>query len=116
MYKDEQDRLEDADPDEPIPSLSMTSLTASEPEVAQIFHLPLCEIVQPARLRLHQFRGWDPYWAIDVSDIAGGTGGVGWAAETSTDEVGGGQKGKLEVWGLTGWYTNIFMRAIEVFQ
>lgn len=115
MYKDEQDRQKDADPDAPIPSLSMSTLTASEPEVAQIFHLPLADLVQPARLRLHQFRGWAPYWAVDVSDITGCT-NVDWGLESTTDEVGGGREGKLEVWGLTGWYTNLFMRSIEVLQ
>ena len=118
MHKDpyNRPREDDTDLDKPIPSLPLSSLTPSEPEVAKIFHLPLEELVQPARLRLHQFRGWAPYWAVDVSDIAGGDSGVDWTAETSLDEVGGGREGKLEVWGLTGWYTNLFMRAIGVLR
>ena len=120
MYKDTESRKaatsEPIDLDAPLPSLSLSSLTPSEPEVAQIFSLPLADIVQPARLCLHMFRGSAPYWAIDVTDLVTGVHGVDWAGTTPVDEVGGGREGRLEVWGLTGWYISLLMRAFDVFN
>lgn len=112
------------DLDSPLPSIHLSSLRASAPEVAHVFHLPLAALVQPARLRAHQFRGERPYWAIDVTDIVSSAtkgdgekknGQVEWAGETDVDEVGGGREGKLEVWGLTGWYLNLLMCALGVY-
>ncbi|KLO19278.1 hypothetical protein SCHPADRAFT_67935 [Schizopora paradoxa] len=119
VHKDAESRREFYDhgtPSENIPSLSMSSLKPSAPEVAHVFHLPLAELVSPKRLHEHQFRGKLPYWAIDVTDIVGGVAGQDWAGETPVDEVGGGTEGRLEVWGLTGWYLNLFMRAIGLLQ
>ena len=112
------------DLDTAFPSLSMSSLHASAPEVAHVFHISLSELVHPGRLRAHQFRGQRPYWAINVTDIVSsssaksgdiGLEAVQWAGETNIDEVGGGREGKLEVWGLTGWYLNLLMRALGVY-
>ncbi|KAL5531615.1 hypothetical protein ACEPAG_4492 [Sanghuangporus baumii] len=115
------------DLDSPFPSLSMSSLHASAPEVAHVFHLPFSQIAQPARLRAHRFRGDRPYWAINVTDIVSSAAKhrdsdkdnekrfVEWAGETNVDEVGGGREGKLEVWGLTGWYLNVLMHALRMF-
>ncbi|KAI5116874.1 hypothetical protein M0805_005840 [Coniferiporia weirii] len=120
IHKDEQARRLVGNPssiddlDAPLPSLAMSSLSASAPEVAHIFHLELSELVQPTRLRMYQFRQRTPYWAVDITDKV--EGGVTWAGRTSMDEVGGGRDGRLEVWGLTGWYVNLLMRALEVFQ
>lgn len=92
----------------------MSTLVPSTPEVAHIFHLPFAEIANPSRTRMHQFRGESPYWAVDVTDRIGDT--VRWTKEAPEDEVGGGRGGRLEIWGLTGWYLNLFMRALEVFR
>jgi hypothetical protein len=85
--------------------------------VASIFHLPLASLSSPTRLRPYKFRGGVPYWAVDVSDLVGkGEGQVEWAKFTGQDEVGGGQDGRLEVWGLTGWYLTTLMKVLEVYQ
>lgn len=119
VHKDVETRTdyhEHGTPNAHIPSLSMSSLKPSAPEVAHVFHLPLAELVSPKRLHEYQFRGGEPYWAVDVTDVVGGVAGQDWAGETPVDEVGGGTEGRLEVWGLTGWYLNIFMRAIGLLQ
>jgi hypothetical protein len=60
------------------------------------------------------FRSVNPYWAIDVSDIAEG---FDWMSDTSgKPELGGGREGSLEVWGLTGWYMSLLMRILRVYQ
>ena len=40
--------------------------------------------------------------------------GIEWsnAGANFEDEVGGGFGGRLEVWGLTGWYLNLFMKIV----
>ena len=100
----------------------MASLCPAEPEVAHVFHLPLSDLASPFRLRAHQFRGEAPYLAVNVTDIVSSTASasgsqatIKWAPETEVDEVGGGRQGRLEVWGLTGWYVNLLMRALEVY-
>ena len=102
----------------------MSSLHASEPEVAHVFHLPLSRLVDSSKLRKHMFRGFHPYWAVNVTDLVESTkndktvnrDGVPWAPETGIDEVGEGIGGKLEVWGLTGWYINVLMRALGILR
>ena len=32
------------------------------------------------------------------------------------DEIGGGREGRLEVWGLTGWYLSALMRILRVYE
>ncbi len=32
------------------------------------------------------------------------------------DEIGGGRQGRLEVWGLTGWYLCALMRILRVYD
>ncbi|KDQ61570.1 hypothetical protein JAAARDRAFT_31027 [Jaapia argillacea MUCL 33604] len=107
-----------SDPTLPLPCLSMSSLTPSQSEVAHIFHLPFSELVNPLRLRPHLFRSdiQRPYWAITVSDMIEG-GSAEWSNdEDQMDEIGGGRDGRLEVWGLTGWYVNLVMNALKVYQ
>jgi hypothetical protein len=53
----------------PLPSLRMDSLTPSQLEVAAAFHLPLALAATPTRLQVHHFRGGQPYWAVEVSDL-----------------------------------------------
>ncbi|THH13444.1 hypothetical protein EW146_g6772 [Bondarzewia mesenterica] len=108
------DNIDDADA--PLPSLSMSSLSISHPEVANAFHLPFSEMISPARLRTHLFRGDEPCWAITVSDIVDQE-GVGWASDPAQrDEIGGDRGERLEVWGLTGWYLSLLMKVFEVYR
>lgn len=100
---------------DPLPSLSLSSLQISQSEVAQVFHLPFSHLTSPAQLRTHLFRGNSPYWAITVSDLVDPI----WIPEKESgviDEVGGGRAGRLEVWGLTGWYLNLLMKALEMYK
>ncbi|KAN0088553.1 hypothetical protein V8E55_005610 [Tylopilus felleus] len=99
--------------DTPLPSISLASLAISQPEVATVFHLPLTAFVSHARLRPHQFRGGRPYWAIDVSDLVP-TGGSWESSDTrEPSQING---GRLEVWGLTGWYLCLLMKLFKLYQ
>ena len=108
-----------------MPSLSLSSLTLSPIEVAHAFHFPLSAVHSAPRLHQYLFRGQRPYWAIDVSDIiaAHTTGEVvstaaqeDWASDPEQrDEIGGGLEGRLDVWGLTGWYLNVLLRTLGVY-
>ncbi|KZT27809.1 hypothetical protein NEOLEDRAFT_1059915 [Neolentinus lepideus HHB14362 ss-1] len=103
---------------DPLPSISLSDLRASAPEVAHIFHLPFTEVTNPDRLRVHDFRRQvdQPYWAITMSDFISG-GATEWASDSlQRDKIGGGRGGRLEVWGLTGWYMTMLMRALGVYD
>ncbi|KAI0666756.1 NUDIX hydrolase domain-like protein [Trametes maxima] len=112
------------DDDAPLPSLSLSSLTLSPREVAHAFHLPLSAALSPPRLHSYLFRGARPYYAISVADIARGPNAVHsdetdvrWADDPEQrDEIGGGREGRLEVWGLTGWYLCSLMRILGVYD
>jgi hypothetical protein len=99
--------------DTPLPSISLASLTISQPEVATIFHLPLTAFVAHGRLKTHHFRGGRPYWAIDVSDLVP-PGGPWESSDTRGESDNNG--GRLEVWGLTGWYLSLLMKMLKVYQ
>jgi nudix motif 8 len=89
----------------------MNSLTPSQLEVAAIFHLPLAAAATPARLQVHHFRGGQPYWAVEVADLIEG------ALRTELSHAGGdGSKERLEVWGLTGWYLFVLMKALKLYE
>ncbi|CAE6441148.1 unnamed protein product [Rhizoctonia solani] len=106
--------------DTALSSFPMSSIRPSFPEVAHAFHLPLADIVdldQRQRLRVHSFREGAPYWSIDVTDKVSEAPGLTWADATGVDEAGGSdQPGKLEVWGLTGWYVNVLMQWLDVYH
>lgn len=114
------------DADTPLPNLNMADLRLSQKEVAHAFHVPLSELVSAPRLHQYLFRGQTPYFAIDVSDIimdhgsgqvVSSDGQAPWASDPSgRDEIGGGREGRLEVWGLTGWYLNVLMRILGVYS
>lgn len=100
----------------------------------------------PARLHSYLFRASRPYYAITVTDLLSSsdsdpslssTGSplaessptvihssgelkddANWASSDpqGRDEVGGGKEGRLEVWGLTGWYVNLLMRTLGVWE
>jgi hypothetical protein len=86
-------------PNEPLPGVPLSSLTLSTSEVETAFHLPLSRMVQHALLRQDNLPNRPPYFAIDASDILGMEDGE-----------------KVEVWGLTGWYLNLFMRRLDFYD
>ena len=88
----------------------LSSLTLSQAEVATVFHLPLNRLTNPHYLREHQFRG-SSCWAFDVTDLVAP--GIEWsnAGAGFSSEMGGGFDGRLEIWGLTGWYLNLLLRV-----
>lgn len=104
--------------DEPLPSLDMDAIRmqASPSEVATVIHLPLKAFASPTRLRSSMFRGKQPYWTVDVTDLV-----PSYLAENtvttqkgeSVDEVGSGVNGRIEVWGLTGWYLSLLMKVMQ---
>ncbi|KZT51934.1 hypothetical protein CALCODRAFT_502918 [Calocera cornea HHB12733] len=102
---------------QPLPSITLASLRPNPPEVSHIFHLTFREMFDVSRLRVHEFRGYTPYWAIDVTDKVRGL-GLEWEKWGGEDEVGGsgrpGGKG-LEIWGLTGWYLNVLLKRLGLY-
>ncbi|KAI1793581.1 hypothetical protein LXA43DRAFT_971909 [Ganoderma leucocontextum] len=113
----------------PLPSLSLSSLTLSPREVTHAFHLPFSAVLSPLRLRPSLFRGRQPYYAISVADLVGGQDSVHlertlnreakipWIndPEQGSPKTGNGEGGRLEVWGLTGWYLCAFLRILGVY-
>ncbi|KAI9511597.1 NUDIX hydrolase domain-like protein [Russula earlei] len=100
---------DDDDLGTPLPSLRMDSLTLSQFEVAVAFHLPFPIAAAPTRLQVHHFRGMRPYWAVEVSDLIKDP-------QTQFSRVTGDGKGKVEVWGLTGWYLFQFMKVLKIYE
>ena len=88
----------------------MNSLALSPLEVAAIFYLPLAAAATPARLQVHHFRGGQPYWAVEVSDLIKG------APKTELNRANGVGPDKLEVWGITGWYLFLLMKALKLYE
>lgn len=115
-----------ADIDVPLPSLVLSNLKLSPREVAHAFHFPLSAVLSTPRLHHYLFRGQRPYYAVDVSDIVSSQktgeivhsdGQAPWASDPEQrDEIGGGREGRLEVWGLTGWYLNVFLRTLGIYD
>jgi hypothetical protein len=97
-------------------------------EVAVVFHVPLTDLTAPGRLRPYLFRGERPYWAVDVTDLvrsaeelSGTSGSISVSTElvhgeAQLDEVGSGKEGRVEIWGLTGWYLSLLLRRLQVYQ
>ncbi|KAJ7132125.1 hypothetical protein C8R44DRAFT_829415 [Mycena epipterygia] len=105
---------------DPLPSIDLSAIerTASRDEVAAIFHLPLLELANPLRSRPYLFRNERPYWAVEVADLVpAGDDGLPFTSESiersQEDEVGGGREGRLEVWGLTGWYLSLLASSLS---
>jgi len=108
------------DLDKVLPSLSMSSLTRSSGEVSQIFHLPLLYLVDINRLRQHNLPNRPPYHAIDVTGLIDQTKDALLPPTLSGtgDEVhsrGDSPVRHVEVWGLTGWHLNQFMRRLGAY-
>ncbi|KAJ6485883.1 NUDIX hydrolase domain-like protein [Mycena sanguinolenta] len=108
------------DEDLPLCSIDLPALKrmASKDEVAAIFHLPLAELANPSRRRQYLFRGSHPYWAVEVSDLVSDEDGLPFISESVEkpleDEIGAGQEGRLEVWGLTGWYLHLLSTKLAL--
>ena len=101
--------------DEPFPSIDMNLIEGSPDEVAAVFHVPIAALLAPSRLRSSLFRGGRPYWSIDVTDIVSSHVEAvvpDPEEEMIVDEVGPGTSGKIEVWGLTGWYISLLMKKL----
>ena len=111
--------------DEPLPSLNLSSLKLSPKEVACAFHLPLSAVLSPLRLHHYLLRGARPYYAIDVTDFVSPKGpehmGVVYSNDKINcdnnveDEPGNNREGRIEVWGLTGWYLTTLLRILGVY-
>lgn len=109
---------------DPYPSLDLQSLRreVSKSEVDAVFHLPLAALASPSRVRPCLFRGQRPYWTIEVADLVlnENPSAVGSVSNEDTgeqrDEVDGGKDGRLEVWGLTGWYLSKLMRMLQIYE
>ena len=110
---------------EPLPSLSLSTLRLSPAEVAHAFHLPISALISPPRLHSYLFRGARPYFAVSVADLVAGPNAVHSGTESAPhwfndpqqrDEIGGGREGRLEVWGLTGWYLSELMRRLSLYS
>ncbi|KAJ3571908.1 hypothetical protein NP233_g3432 [Leucocoprinus birnbaumii] len=126
----ERDTKQPESDDCPYPSLDLNQIrrVMSVSEVAVVFHVPLTDLTTPGRLRSYLFRGERPYWAVDVTDIvrsAEGHSGVNSSTsisteavhgETQLDEVGSGREGRVEIWGLTGWYLSLLLRRLQLYQ
>lgn len=112
--------------DDPLPSIDLHAIKLSQSEVAAVFHLPLTTMTAPSRMRSYLFRGRRPYTAIDVTDLIQlGVGEqVGPTAISNEERVRDNVDGvtisdtqeRMEVWGLTGWYLSLVMRALRVYQ
>ncbi|KAH9975924.1 NUDIX hydrolase domain-like protein [Lactifluus volemus] len=88
----------EVDLEAPLPSLPMNSLKLSNLEVATVFHLPLSAATTPARLQVLYF-GEQPYYAIELSRTRGCR-----------------PKERVEVWGITGWYLFLLLRALKIYE
>ncbi|KAF8327222.1 NUDIX hydrolase domain-like protein [Cantharellus anzutake] len=103
----------------PLPSLSINSLRPNPSEVQQVFQFPLSYLLSPLRLRPHNLLMRSSYWAIDVTDfikpeLRGLLPNVP-CSPNDGDEAGrivDPAVPKIEVWGLTGHYMNVFMRRL----
>jgi hypothetical protein len=99
----------------PLPDFDLSALSINSEEVALAFYLTLEELVEENRLHEHQFRGRPPYWCVDVSDRVSEE---YWTtprilpSDMTLGDVGVDRGKRLEIWGLTGWYLNLFMRSI----
>lgn len=98
-----------------LPNLDPSTLTLNSTEVAQLFYLTLEELTDTSRLHQHHFRGRPPYWCVTVSDKVP-------EQYWTTPRVLPFEKGdepedrgrRLEIWGLTGYYLNLFMRKMTI--
>lgn len=114
LHEHPYDPRSNEDDTSPLLSPPLSSLTLSQAEVATVFHLPLSRLTNPHYLREHRFygSGSSSYWACDVTDLVAP--GIEWsnAGANFRNEVGGQSDGRLEIWGLTGWYLNLLLKVL----
>lgn len=106
--------------DDPLPSIDLASLQSevSQSEVAAAFHIPLSALTAPSRMRSHLFRDERPYTVLDVTDLVlAGTGDKVsiTAASNEKGDFPGKKEGRIEVWGLTGWYLSLLMKTLQIY-
>ncbi|KAF8631905.1 hypothetical protein AX15_002163 [Amanita polypyramis BW_CC] len=113
-------------PDDPLPSLNVNTIRGRLPttEVAAAFHLPFSAMIDPTRRR-SRVRVGKSYEAIAVADlletddikrsatVVNGTQEADCTMDNSAIVDGDNLEG-LEVWGLTGWYLTLFMKALKI--
>jgi hypothetical protein len=89
-------------PESPLPSLDPSQFQLDLGEVTQVLPIPIETLLDPARHSIHHFRlrPERPYYKVDVSDLA------------DKSLVGD----KLEIWGLSGWYLNLFLRSVGLMR
>lgn len=103
----------------PLPDFDLDTLSVNRDEVATFFHLTIEELMDSNRLSAHHFRGRPPYWCINVSDKVPEQ---YWTTPRilpteALDMEDGVDRGKrLEIWGLTAWYLNLFMRRLDLWR
>ncbi|KAJ7113707.1 hypothetical protein C8R43DRAFT_130810 [Mycena crocata] len=114
-------KRQSGDENDPLPSIDISAIqrTASKDEVAAVFHLPMKELANPARVRSYLFRDQRPYWAVEVGDLVpAADDGIPFTSGSieesqQVDEVGAGREGRMEVWGLTGWYLGLLSSSLH---
>ncbi|KIM32887.1 hypothetical protein M408DRAFT_326600 [Serendipita vermifera MAFF 305830] len=98
-----------------LPNLNLSLLSTNPSEVALLFHLTLEELTNEKRLDQHHFRGHPPYWCVNVSDKVAEeywTTPRRLPTEVAGDEEAIDRGKRLEIWGLTAYYLNQFMRGV----
>lgn len=92
----------------------------SPAEVATTIHLPLKFFASPTRIRTSIFRVEEPYSVIDVTDLVQSALIEDATVTTNTSEEESenrsGIDGRIEVWGLTGWYLSMLMKVLQVYR
>lgn len=102
--------------------MDLKDLKISRSEVDLAFHLPLRALTAPWRLRSSLFRGYRPYYSVNVTDVVRGNPGQRLQAPPPHDavddtEIGSGKiAGTVEIWGLTGWYLTLLMRTLRLYK
>ena len=93
---------------------------ASTVEVATTIHLPLKFFALPTRIRTSIYRAREPYWVFDVTDLVQSVFAEDATITRNTEEQGSeiksGIDGRIEVWGLTGWYLSMLMKVLQVYR
>ena len=84
-------------------------------EVATTIHLPLKFFAFPTLIRTSIYRAQKPYWVIDVTDLVQSVLAEDATITEEESETGSRIDGRIEVWGLTGWYISMLMKVLQVY-
>ncbi|GHJ87157.1 hypothetical protein NliqN6_3559 [Naganishia liquefaciens] len=103
-----------------LPELDLTRLRLSSAEVQSVVALPLPSLqslsiskIPALKLERQLFRNRFPYEVIDISKapvLETAERSTGW----TTSIVSRGLTDKVEVWGLTGWFVDVFLRRLGI--